>query len=294
MPGYVFSLAPHLEEEAKWLLQSIRSNTSICAEEIFIFLAESEKEQIESLSYFENNGNIIRGEIPNEEYPLSALHRALEIACEKSKNKYVVCLDTDTVVVQDFNLSDTDADLMAAFDNDLGSFWSRQESKKHWERLHEKYSISFENPIRWFNGGVVVVDTNSDFPQDWKKISNELYNSIQRDKYFSDMISLGILSNKYKFIELDEKMNYMQGIHLDPPNKNTEVIHYIDKINIYRSLFNPRIRNELSETDIMSDIDDISLFKMYYNLTTSYMKAFRSSHPNTLFASFINILDRSR
>lgn len=294
MADYVFSLAPHLEEEAKWLLQSIQSNTSIQSDELFIFVANSERKQINSLSYFQKNATIIEGDIPNHEYPLSALHRALEIACERSTSRHVICLDTDTIVLQDINLPSTDADLMAAFDNDIGSYWSRQESHSDWEKLYEKYDIDFEDPIRWFNGGVIIVNTNSNFPQDWKRISNDLYNTISREKYFSEMISLGLLSNKYNFKELSEKKNYMQGIHLDPPGKDTELIHYIDKINVYRSLFNPRIKHNLRETDIITDLRKIPVHKKYYRLFTSYMKAFRSSHPNTFFASVINRLDPSR
>jgi hypothetical protein len=294
MPSYVFSLAPHLEEQARWLLQSIQSNTSVQPEEIFIFLADSEKDDTDSLSYFRKRGSIISGEIPNKKYPLSALHKALEIACEKSTNEYVVCLDTDTVVLQDLQLPTTDADLMAAFDNDIGSFWSRQESQNDWEKLHKKYDIDFEDSIRWFNGGVIVVNTSSSFPQDWKRISDDLYKEIEQEKYFAEMIALGLLSNKYKFKELSEKKNYMQGIHLDPPTKNTEVIHYIDKINIYRSLFNPRIKQKLQHTDIITDLRKIPEYRIYYKLLTSYAKAFRSSHPDTIIASVINVLDPSR
>lgn len=294
MPSYVFSLAPHLEKQAKWLLQSIQSNTSVESEEIFIFLAESEKDDINSLPYFRKRGTIIGDKIPNEDYPLSALHRALEMACARSTNEYVVCLDTDTVVLQDIHLPTTDAELMAVYDYDIGSFWSREESRTYWEKLHNRYNINFEEPIRWFNGGVLVVDTDSNFPQDWKRISDDLYEDISVEKYFSEMVALGLLSNKYKFEELNENKNYMQGIHLDPPSKNTEIIHYIDEITIYRSMFNPIVRKKLRDTDIIADINKILTHKKYYRLVTSYMKALRSSHPNTIFASAINRLDPSR
>lgn len=276
------------------MLQSIKLNTSASSDQIFVFVADSEIDSVTHLEYFQQRSTLIIGKIPNEAYPLSALHRALEIACNKSISEYVVCLDTDTVVLQDVEIPESGADIMAVSDHDLGSFWSRPESEHNWIQLYERYDIEFEEPIRWFNGGVLVVNTESDFAYKWKVMSEDLWGTISREKYFTEMVCLGLLSNEYQFKELNENKNYIQGFHVDPPNKNVEVIHYIHPVTLYRSLMNPDIKQKLAPTDVLDDIEDFKFSKFYYKLITSYLKAFRTSHPETFVANLINLLDSSR
>jgi hypothetical protein len=305
---YAFAIGPGiLSQQARWLLQSIEANTDATEDDIVSYLVLSEKEKIsdETIEYFKQHSTLIEGEMPNPDYPLSAAHAALEMATKESKHEYTMLLDTDTVVLDNITLhQDSDAELLLVPEPISTNYWAdTDQSLDSWRALYEQYDIAFpglqvESTIHdqamppYFNSGVIISQNNTKFSEEYLRFSKKIHSTLSHHNYYSDMVSLGLISNKYHIETLPEAYNYLQKAHVSSPPNNVKILHYIKPMNLYRSLRNPTISSRLQETTIQHYFESIPKRKLYSGLIRSYVKAYELENPDSHLSNIIsNLID---
>lgn len=131
--AYVFVLGPHeLEKKGLFLLRSIHKNTEAEKKDIFVFIEDSEREEISenAINEARDKATILDGSFPISEYPLSSAHEALYQASQESDVEYLVLLDTDTVVLDDLDIDlNQNKDLLLK-PVDLGNRYGEKKSQK--------------------------------------------------------------------------------------------------------------------------------------------------------------------
>lgn len=301
---YAFAIGPgKLSQQGRWLLQSIKANTDATREDIISFLVSSERERIsnETVEYFEQNSTLIEGEMPNPDYPLSAAHAALEQATQKSKYDYTILLDTDTVVLDGITVhQDNDSELFLVPSPISTLYWTNTEqSSDDWSDLYEKYDIEWpEKRVRstvhdkemlpYFDSGVIITKNETDFASRWKNVSKEIHGELPEMNYYTDNVSIGLLSNLYDLKVLPESYNYTQKAYICPAPTDTKIIHYNDTTSLYRSLNNPSIKRRLQSTEVADYFDGVPTASFNYLLLASYIKAFELSNPDSYVSKIIS------
>ena len=238
---YAFSTGPdELEHEAHLLLNSIQSNTSARADDILIYVIEDEIPLLsdELLSYFNQNATVVKGSLPNPDYPLSAAHGALVAASNETENDYTLLLDTDTLVLDDIEIhNSSEAELFVAPAALGNRYWASSESTEDWKTLYNKYGFDFPTSrvrslvddqvmLPYYNGGVILT-ANNDFPERWMNLSREIHGTLPKSNYFSEMVALALLSSDYTVEVLGERYNYTLPRHLTVPT-DIRIVHYIE------------------------------------------------------------------
>lgn len=302
---YAYAIGPGRHAtQAKWLVQSIQANTAASTEDIVTYVVESERDQIDEdkLSFFQRHSVIIEGEMPNPDYPLSAAHGALVAATDYSDNRYTVLLDTDTVVLDDITVhQDSDAELLLVPEPVSAHFWADlEQSENEWANIYNEYEISIPNreqtsihgdpmPVI-YNGGMILVANNTDFPQRWLDVSRDVFRTLQEATYYTEMVSLALLSNEYKSKNLPEVYNYLAKVHLRPPPNDVKILHYPEQMSLYRALRNPTVEKRLAETDVKQYFDELPVHERTISLMASYLKAYELSHPTSPVTKMISAL----
>lgn len=263
--SYVFALGPNeLEQKSLFLLRSIRQNTSASQNEIYVFIAEEEKEEIskETIKEVRNSATIIRGNIPIKEYPLSAAHKALHEASNKSESEYLLLLDTDTLVLNEPKTHlQHESDLFLKPVDTGESYWGQSESNKEWKQLFQDNDLEFpeeevistvdKRKVRppYYNGGAILTRNNA-FPKEYLDLNKKVYGTLSTDNYYTDQIVLAILAEKYNVEELDESYNYPQHLRF-VPNSSANILHYHELYRIYLPIIiSSKLRNKTSKTQI--------------------------------------------
>lgn len=236
---YAFSTGPgDLENQACFLLKSIQTYTSASPGDIVIYVVDSEIDRLSKgvLSYFDENASIVRGPMPNPDFPLSASHGALVAASRETTNDYIILLDTDTVVLDDIEIQNSSQADLFLKPADLGDrYWASPESINDWKSLYDKYNFDIpafrvrstvdnQQMLPYYNGGVILT-ANNDFPERWLNLSREIHGNLPLSNYFSEMVALALLSSDYSVDVMSEEYNYPLHMHLTVPT-GTKVVHY--------------------------------------------------------------------
>lgn len=275
--SYCFCLPPgDYERQALYLLRSIEKNTKADPDEIFVFVAEEEKEGIseDTIEEVEKKATLIEGNIPNPDYLLSSSHEALRKASKITEKEYIALLDTDTLVLDDINLPrETEVDLFLK-PADLGNrYWARKESLEEWKSLFSEYGFDFPEKrinatvdglemIPYYNSGSFIVNTASDFPDEWLELSKEIHGNLS-DNFFTDQVSLAMLASKYNVQEVGEVYNFPLNLRISP-DKDAMVVHYKRIHSVYRSiLIDPWFKSKIEDTGILQRYKEDKSLKLY-------------------------------
>jgi hypothetical protein len=194
-------------------LRSIVKNTEAEKKEIFVFVVEDEKDDIEDdvLEEVDDKATLIQGEMPNEEYPLSAAHGALKMASEVSDKDYLLLLDTDMLVLDDIEVHERiDRELFLTPATVSHKFWnSKEKSNEEFRSLFDKYGYDYpedknlrsnygrEEINPHYNGGFILTK-NNDFPERWLNLSKEVHGKLPKRNISSEMVSLSMLATEYE------------------------------------------------------------------------------------------------
>jgi hypothetical protein len=250
--AYTFTIGPgELSKQGIYLLRSILKNTEAEKDEIYVYIVEDEKEDIddEILDEVKEKTTLIEGSMPNPDYPLSAAHGALKKTSEVTDKEYILLLDTDTVILDDIRIQEEkEGDLFLTPVPVSHKFWnSKEKSGKEFRKLFDKYGFEYPeektvysnydrkevNP--YYNGGFILT-RNNDFPERWLDLSDEVFGNLSRDNYFSEMIALALLASDYDVISLGPEYNFFQTLR-PYPQEGTKMAHYVDTRSLYRGIF---------------------------------------------------------
>ena len=258
---YVFAIGPgKLASQGKLLLKSILKHTPARHKDIIVYVVNEEKSKIDNnlLSFFQNNATVVEGPMPNSKYPLSAAHAALLAASKQTKNDYLLLLDVDTVLLDSVDIHEkVDAELYLK-PVDLGNrYWASQESVNNWRELYDEYGFSFpisrvnstvdnKRTLPYYNGGVILT-ANNNFPERWLELSNQIYGTLEESNFFTEQVSLALLSSEYDVYELTERYNHPLHLRLSIP-ENTKIVHYNnDTVLDRQAFFDESFENTLVE-----------------------------------------------
>ena len=233
------------------MLNSIRENTEASKEEVFVFIVEEEKEDIDQdvLDEVRSKATLLEGEMPNPDYPLSAAHGALKKASERTEEDYVLLLDTDTIILDDITIhEEEEADLFLTPVPISYKYWnSREKSNEEFRKLFDEYGFEYPEDIDlksnydrekvnpYYNGGFILTKTNG-FPERWLNLSKEVFGNLPRKNYFSEMIALALLASDYEVEPLGPEYNFFLPFR-PYPQEGTKMAHYIELETLYRSVF---------------------------------------------------------
>lgn len=284
---YCFAIGPgELAYQAKYLLQSIELNTTASREQIVVYVVTEEKPLIddEILEYVAENATVFEGEMPNEDYPLSAAHAALVEGANHSDDDHLLLLDTDTVVLEDISVHLTGtSDLYLVPAHKSTFYWANLDrSKRDWKNLFEEYEFEFPTHrvtsttdggtmLPYFNGGMILTK-NNDFPERWMGLCDKLHGNLPEANYFAEMVALALLASDYDVSVMSDEYNYMSNIHKSVPD-DVKIIHYYDTPGLIRAFRNPRVRKKLNGTDVLERYERMNLLMREYEIFLGYCSA---------------------
>lgn len=281
--AYIFTIGPgSLSRQGLYLLKSINRNTEAGKEDVFVYIVDGEKDNIEDdiINEVGERATLIEGPMPNKNYPLSAAHGALKKASEVSDHEYLVLLDTDIVVLDDITIhEENEAELFVAPEVISHQFWaSKDKSEDLLRDVFEKYGFDYPdiavdsnydrteiNP--YYNSGVIITK-NNDFPERYLELSREIHGNLPEKNYNSDMISLSLLAQDYDLFELPPQYNFFQAIR-PYPQEGTKVVHYVDLRALRRGVILSRrissgwFADKLEGTGVLKDIHSMSKLKLF-------------------------------
>lgn len=174
---------------------------------------------------------------PLPEYPISAQLRAFKLAAERFDADRTVMLDTDTVLLDRFDLSSLDAPLAARQASIRTTFWGSASSVAAWRRVYERYSVApadvdlqgaiDDQPITpYWNAGVVVADDPA-LPGELLELTRDLAADPPgvAEDFFTDQIALAVLAARHGIDTLPDRYNYPLLGHVTVPD-DVRVLHY--------------------------------------------------------------------
>lgn len=309
---YAFSTGPGiLEQQACLLLNSIRANTDTTSDDILIYVVESERDELttELLSHFEDHATVVNGPMPNPDYPLSATHAALVAASQESPNNYTLLLDTDTIVLDDIDIHTRKSAELFVKPADFGNrYWASSQSQDAWRSLYDKFDFEFPSNrvestvdhrtmLPYYNSGVILTE-NNDFPERYLDLSRDIHPVLSENSYFSDMVSLGLLSADYDVEVLEEDYNYPLPHYLTTP-KSAKIIHYNESNPLYGSIvIDDDFKMRISDIELpahfergYSHFGKLDLMKEIYNIVY-FRRQPRAPYPKRLKISTVQALER--
>lgn len=268
--------------QAERLVNSLVRN---CAtSDIVVFIPESAMDDLSERVYrlFESRATIVTGKIPLPEYPISAMIQAFVEAERVSETKYLVALDTDTLVLNTPTISG-DADVWAR-PADVGvQYWTTENARDDWRQLCDAFDLSHPSENErlvstvdrvlippYYNSGVVVT-TDRTLPKDWLKLTEELLDRkdlpINSSEFFTDQISLALALRNRRTETLCPSANYPLGGRIRVPS-DVEIIHYGDQRNLARIL-SPPVRKELRSIDALPRPTPMGIFRSLLDVAST-------------------------
>jgi hypothetical protein len=273
--AFVFSVGTGtMVEKSYWLARSIHKTNPEA--EIYAFVAESEREDIYiyHLKRIEEfGGKILYGEIPLKEYKFTSKHQALIQAGEQSSAKYLVCLDSDMLVMNPFTLPEGFS--MYVVPVDIGNTsWGRESARSKWEELYKLVDspmptqkiipILDKHPMfPYYNGGFAV-STDHKFGQKWLDTTKVVYDKMPDREFYqnvyskqskkrrlftkipfahwTEQVTLTLLAAKYHAKALDYRYDYPLNTLWTCP-QDVRIVHYHD------------VRNLVKIRDLIKDIE---------------------------------------
>jgi len=253
-----------LATQSLLLSRSIRQYLD--ADYVTVFIPSEECSEIPDkvLNELHNHHHVVYGDIPIPDYPISSKIKALEIAESRSISGPKMLLDTDTLVLDNFQLK-INVDVGAApVDIATNRYWATDESEYEWKRLQDHFdledssesvrTIVDKQEIRPYYNAGVVISTISDFGQTWLSWTRDIHNKIDSNVINADQIALGLLSQKYDFVSLDKLYNFPASYYYWFPS-DIKILHYYQLPYLIR-VFNPKVTSKLSEIGVLSEIED--------------------------------------
>lgn len=245
-----------LAEQSRLLCKSI--DTYHPDAEIINFIPESSIHDLSNRSkkYFEKNSTVVTGEIPIPEYKISAKLKSFRKAASISNRKYIIMLDSDTVLVSQLALPDNDADLYVKPVGVGAVHWGSTEAIGDWKKLYDRFDVSFpskriqstvdKHVIFPYWNSAVVISCDKTVPQELMEMTEIIFREeiIERDEtHFFDQLALAVLSETRNVTQLWELQNYPLYARL-LCNPRAQILHYMDYSNLLR-IPNPDIRSKL-------------------------------------------------
>lgn len=202
------------------------------------------------------------GPNPIDRYPIAIKLAALDRAASVLDTEYLLCLDTDVLVLDDVSVPEQDEDLYLKPVDIGGQYYASQASHEEWEALANTFGMMFpgittrstvdRKPIPpYWNAGMVLT-RNNEFPSRWLSLTKELYKNHDTG-YFTDQVALGLLSTEYDVGEVGEDYNYPLTNRLFVPN-SVKILHYNTFYQLAR-LYDPRIFRRIAQTGIFGTLE---------------------------------------
>lgn len=222
---YTFTAGPgELSYQSLYLGRSIKQ---VDAEsEIVILLINSEIDRIpyRVLRELYSLGTVVVDDRPIREYPISAKPLAMKRANELTEANHILFLDSDMLALDRVDIhkqNEQDLFLVPVFN---ARYWGTSDSYPVWEMLYESADIPLpderirstvggEEILPYWNAGMILA-RSGDFAEEWLQLMKTLYPKIKQSpakEWYTDQVSLGIISNNYDFYNLPEAYNYPLG-----------------------------------------------------------------------------------
>ena len=261
--GVVFAFGPgELELQAWSLIRSLRHFGDF--DEI---LAYTTTEEIGTVSEalkteLETDCIIQSGPKPLDSYPISIKQAALSRAASILDTDYLLCLDTDILVLDGFDVPECNSDLYLKPVDIGGQYYGSEQSYTEWRSLAETFGMSFpgattkstvdKKPIPpYWNAGMVLT-RNNDFPDKWLSLTKALFEK-HNTGYFTDQVALGLLSTEYEVCEVGEQYNYPLTHRVFVPD-SISILHYNTFYQLAR-IYDPRIFRKILKTDVFRGLE---------------------------------------
>lgn len=250
--AYTFTIGPgELSKQGLYLLNSILKNTEAGKEDIFVYIVDEEKEDIEEcvIEEVKEKATLIEGPLPKEHYPHSAAVGALRKTAKISNKDYLALLDTDTLVLDDIEVhAKKKGELYLTTEPLSRKYWaSKEKSDKALRKLFNKFGFEYpenrtvqssfgEEEINpYYNAGLILTK-NNDFPERFLKLTQKVHGELPGPNHFADQISISLLSTEYNLIELEHHYNSFQTLY-PYPQEGTKVVHYVETDVLYRCIY---------------------------------------------------------
>lgn len=234
--GYVFAAgAGQVGRQSRHLLHSIDQVDTNAP--VYPFIPNDEVDEIDTdlLDLLENRCEVLSGDIPIPDYPISTKIAALAAAEEVADTDYLLMLDTDMLILDEIRLHQrSDADLFLK-PVDVGrQFWGRDKSHPCWERLYAQNDLEFPDwrvestfdsrmILPYWNAGFVFARRGT-LGAEWLDLTVELHGEIPYDHH-ADQVALGILSTRYDVDVVGPEYDFPLHLHLYCPS-DVKVLHY--------------------------------------------------------------------
>lgn len=260
--GIVFAFGPDdLALQARSLVRSINRYTNF--EEVLAFTTPEEYDDIdpEIKSEMAEHCTLEIVEKPIDGYPIAIKEAALQRAASMLDTEYLLCLDVDMLLLDEPNFPERDGDLFVK-PVDIGTqYYGTEQSFGEWEEIASQFGFSFpgvktrstvdKHPIPpYWNGGMVLT-RNNDFPDKWVSLTEKLYEQCDIG-YFTEQVSLALLSTEYSVVELGEMYNYPLTHRVFVPN-STAILHYNTFQHLAR-VYDPRVLHRVLNTGLFEGI----------------------------------------
>lgn len=276
--AYTFTIGPgELSKQGIYLLRSIVKNTEARKEDIYVYVVNYEKEDIddEILDEVKEEATLIEGPMPNPDYPLSAAHGALKKTSEVTDSEYILLIDTDTVVLDDITVhEENDGELFLTPVPVSHKYWnSKEKSNEEFRKLFDKYDFEYpeDREVRsnydraevnpYYNGGFILTK-NNDFPERWLDLSERVFGELPQKNYFSEMVALALLASEYDVVSLGPEYNFFQTLR-PYPQEGTKMVHYVDTRSLYRGIY---LSNKFGSGWFSDKLEGTGILEEYYSL----------------------------
>lgn len=256
--GYVFATGEGtVGRQSVALARSIERNHPGAA--VYVFVPEDERAAMDDdvLDYLGDVGELLPGDIPIPEYPISAKIEALRLAQAAAGEEYLAMLDTDVLVLEPLTVQASGKELYLK-PVDVGrQFWGRDVSEEWWADLYREHDgdvpdwrvrSTFDGVEMYphWNAGFVLTSVD-DLGAEWLELAETLHGEIPYDRH-ADQVALGILSAHRDVEVLDRRYNYPIHLRLRCP-EDVVVLHYHRERNL-RKVTSRRLREEVAACGI--------------------------------------------
>lgn len=239
--GFVFATGEgEYAEQSVYLARSIaRTNPNAG---IYAFVPEGESP--EHLSELDQYATVFEGKRRIPEYGISTKIDALATVEAAVDDPYLLLLDTDTLVLEEITVHERPGELfLKPVDVGLQYWGRRSQSHEEWvsiaERLDHRvpewnHESTFDRkPIPpYWNAGFVLT-ANHGFGARWLDAVERIYPDLSYE-WHADQVTLGLLSQEYEVISLDNRYNYPLHLRLRTPG-GVKVLHYHDYSNLTKA-----------------------------------------------------------
>jgi hypothetical protein len=211
--------------------------------ELYVFVPEAESP--DRLSELEQYGTILEGAQRIPEYGISTKIDALAAAEAVADEEYLLLLDTDMLVFDEITVHNYQTGNLFLKPVDVGlQYWGRRnKSLDEWTSLagtlslpvpEWRYESTFDRkPIPpYWNAGFVLT-ANNGFGARWLDAVERIHPDLSFG-WHADQVTLGLLSQEYEVVPLDNRYNYPLHLRLRTPD-DVKVLHYHNRQNLKKA-----------------------------------------------------------